>query len=174
MWMGQKLVKSGATGVQTCRTHISETAGWVYSIQNSMELSKSVVVQDHGLMTLTLDLHGQMLKKSYLRNRRADWHGMKQCWKFVPVRQSKADNFGGAPETFCWFFFHFMFSAWDSRHEDLQLFLLSFKHWMKGMCIDRKWDTLCGFELCPLPWPWPWILKVKLKIKLYFRNGKVS
>ena len=28
-------------------------------------------------MTLTLDFHGQILKKSYLRNGMVDWHGMK-------------------------------------------------------------------------------------------------
>ena len=52
--MGQKLVKSGVTGVQT-----SETAGWVYTVRSSMELSKPVVVQHYGLMTLTLDFLGQ-------------------------------------------------------------------------------------------------------------------
>ena len=45
-----------------------------------------------------------------------------QCWKFPQIRQSEADNFGGGPGTFCWFFFDFMFLIWDSRHEDLQLF----------------------------------------------------
>ena len=53
---------------------------------------------------------------------------MKQCWKFPQVRRSEADSFGGGPGTFCWFFFNFMFMIWDSRHEDLQLFWLSFKH----------------------------------------------
>ena len=50
------------------------------------------------------------------------------CWKFPQARRSEADNFGGGPGTFCWFYFNFMFMIWDSRHEDLQLFLLSFKH----------------------------------------------
>ena len=45
-----------------------------------------------------------------------------QCWKFAPVRQSKADNFGGGPGTFCWIFFNSMFVIWDSRYEDIQLF----------------------------------------------------
>ena len=45
-----------------------------------------------------------------------------QCWKFLPVHQSEAHNFGGRPGTFCSFFFSFMFMIWDSRHEDLQLF----------------------------------------------------
>ena len=54
----------------------------------------------------------------------------RQCWKFPLVRQSEADNFGGGPGTFCWFFFNFMFMIWDSWHEDLQLFWLSFKHWL--------------------------------------------
>ena len=51
MPMGPKLVKSGTSGVQTlasqassrlCRTHISETAGQLYSIQGSVELSRLV------------------------------------------------------------------------------------------------------------------------------------
>ena len=32
------------------------------------------------LMTLTLDFQGQILKMLYLRNGRADWHGMKGMW----------------------------------------------------------------------------------------------
>ena len=51
-----------------------------------------------------------------------------QCWKFPQVRRSEADNFGGGLGTFCWFFFNFMFIICDSRHEDLQLFWLSFQH----------------------------------------------
>ena len=47
---------------------------------------------------------------------------ISQCWKFPQVRQSGADNFGGGPGTFCWFFFNFMFMIWESRLEDLQLF----------------------------------------------------
>ena len=31
-------------------------------------------------MTLTLDFRGQILKNSYLRNRMADWHGIKGIW----------------------------------------------------------------------------------------------
>ena len=31
-------------------------------------------------MTLTLDFQGQILKKSYLRNGMADWHGTKGMW----------------------------------------------------------------------------------------------
>ena len=45
-----------------------------------MELSRPVVVQHHGHLTLTLDFHGQILKMLYLRNGRADWHGMKGMW----------------------------------------------------------------------------------------------
>ena len=45
-----------------------------------MELSKPVVVQHHGHLTLTLDFQGQILKMLYLRNGRADWHGTKAVW----------------------------------------------------------------------------------------------
>ena len=53
-----------------------------------------------------------------------------------------ADNFGGRSETFCWFFFNFMFMIWDSRHEDLQLFWLSFKHWeLQGPWFNIKMSS---------------------------------
>ena len=45
-----------------------------------MELSRPVVVQHHGHLTLTLDFQGQILKMLYLRNGRADWHGRKGMW----------------------------------------------------------------------------------------------
>ena len=78
--MGQKLVKSGSTCARLCRSHISETAGWIYTIRSSMELSRPVVVQQHGHLTLNLDFQGQILKMLYLRNGRADWHGTEGMW----------------------------------------------------------------------------------------------
>ena len=45
-----------------------------------MELSRPVVVEHHGHLTLTLDFQGQILKMLYLRNGRADWHGTKGMW----------------------------------------------------------------------------------------------
>ena len=42
-----------------------------------MELSRPVVVQHHGHLTLTLDFQGQILKMLYLRNGGDDWHGTK-------------------------------------------------------------------------------------------------
>ena len=77
--MGQKLVKSGSTWARLCGAHISETTGWIYTISGSMELSRPVVVQQHGHLTLTLDFQDQILKMLYLRNGRADWHGTKGC-----------------------------------------------------------------------------------------------
>ena len=76
----QKLVTSGSTLARLCGTHISETTGWIYTIWSSMELSRPVVVQHHGHLTMTLDFQGQILKKSYLMNGIADWHGTKGMW----------------------------------------------------------------------------------------------
>ena len=45
-----------------------------------MKLSRPVVVQHHGHLTLTLDFQGQILKILYLRNKRADWHGTWRKW----------------------------------------------------------------------------------------------
>ena len=78
--MGQKLAKSGCTWTRFCRTHISETAGWIYTIWSSMELSRPVDVQHHGHSNLTVDFQGPILKMLYLRNGRADWHGTKGMW----------------------------------------------------------------------------------------------
>ena len=63
-----------------CGTHISEIAGWIYTIRSFMELSRPVVVQHHCHFTLTLDVQGQILKMLYLRNGRADWDGAKAMW----------------------------------------------------------------------------------------------
>ena len=65
-------------------------------------------------------------------------HYYWQCWKFPQVRWPEADNFGGGPGTFSWFFFNFMFVICDSRHEDLQIFWLSFKHWLLMILF---WDN---------------------------------
>ena len=80
--IGQKLVKSGNTWARLCGTHISETTTciWIYTIWSPMELSRPVVVQHHGHLTLTLDFQGQILKMLYLWNGRGDWHGMKGMW----------------------------------------------------------------------------------------------
>ena len=41
--------RSGRAGVcQTCGTHISVTAWWIFSIRSSVELSRPVVVHRHG------------------------------------------------------------------------------------------------------------------------------
>ena len=68
--MGQKLVKSGSTWARLCGTHISETPGWICTIRSFMELSRPVVVQHHGHLTLTLDFQGQILKILY-----QEWEG---------------------------------------------------------------------------------------------------
>ena len=78
--MGPKLVKSGSTWARLCGTHIFETSGWIYIIQSSIQLSRPVVVQHQGHLTFTLDFQGQILKMLYLKNGRADWHGMKGKW----------------------------------------------------------------------------------------------
>ena len=78
--MGQKLVKSGSTWARLCGTHIFETAGWIYTIQSYMELSRPIAVQHPAHLTLTLDFQGQILKMLYLRNGSADWHGTKGVW----------------------------------------------------------------------------------------------
>ena len=41
-----------AGGCQTCGTHISVTAWWIFSVRNSVELSRPVLVHRHGNMPI--------------------------------------------------------------------------------------------------------------------------
>ena len=58
-----------------CRTHISETAGWIYAIWGSVELYKLTGMQHHTLI-FTVDLLGQILKKSITGgSNNMEWNG---------------------------------------------------------------------------------------------------
>ena len=120
-------------------------------------------------------LQDRLLCKAYISKKKKDsltwkyntvlsWlhQHLSQCWKFPQVRRSEADNFGGGPETFCWFFFKFMFMIWDSRHEDLQLFRLSFKHWFIVFIRTGsagKWlNSVLSLRSPSLPTVTPWWL----------------
>ena len=48
------------------------TLWWIYTIRNSMESSRPVVVQHCNYLTLTLDFQGQILKMLYIRNGRGE------------------------------------------------------------------------------------------------------
>ena len=65
-----------------------------------MELSRPVIVQHHGHLTLTLDFQGQILKMLYLRNGRADWRGTKGMW-VVKMLHPPCD-FQGSPHPWPW------------------------------------------------------------------------
>ena len=110
--LGQKLVKWGSTWVRPCGTHISETTRWIYTISSSMELSRPVVVQHHGHLTLTLDFQGQILKMLYLRNGRADWHWTKGMW--IDRMLHPLCNFQRSPHLWPWPSI-FKVKFWNSR-----------------------------------------------------------
>ena len=153
--MGQKLVKSGSTWARLCGTHISETTGWIYTIWSSMELSRPVVVQHHGHLTLTLDFQGQTLKMLYLRNGKADWHGTKGMW--VDRMLHPLCDFQCSPHPWPWpWIFKVKFSKSYLRNG------MTDWHGIKGMWVDRMLDPCCDFQCPPHPWPWPRIFKVKL------------
>ena len=94
---------------------VSETTWWIYTIWSSMELSRPVVVQYHGHLTLTLDLRfqGQIFKILYLRNRRADWHGTKGMW--VDRMLHPLYDFQQSPHPWPWPWI-FKVKFWKSRN----------------------------------------------------------
>ena len=152
--MGQKLVKSGSTWARLCGTLIFETAGWICTIQSSMELSRTVVVQHLGHLTLTLDFQGQILKMLYLRNGRADWHGTKGM-----------SQYDARPTLWLWTVTSPMTLTLDFQGQILKMLYLKNGradwHGTKGMWVDRVLDPHCDFELWPHQWPWSLIFKVK-------------
>ena len=161
--MDQKLVKSGSTWARLCGTHIFETAGWIYTIWSSLELSRPVVVQHQGHLTLTIDFQGQILKTLYLRNGRADWHGTKGMW--VNRMLDPHCDFELCPHPWPWPLIFNSGMGWPIDMEQI-LKMLYFSngmpdwHGTKRIWFDRMWGSHCGFELWPHPWPWPWIFKV--------------
>ena len=160
--MGQKLFKSGSTWARFCGTHISETIGWIYTIWSSMELSRPVVVQHHGHLTLTLDFQGQILKMLYLRNGRGDWHGKKRIW--VDRMLHPLCDFQLWPHPWPWPWI-FKVNLWKKSY--LRNGMADW-HGTKGMWVIKMTDPCCDFQCSPLPWPWPWIFKVK------FRRSRIS
>ena len=154
--MGQKLVKSSSTWARHCGTQISETAGWIYTCWSSMELSRPVVVQHYGHLTLTLDFQGQILKMLYLRNGMVDWHGTKGMW--VEMMLHALCDFQLWPQPWSWpwtFKVKFLKSRIDLRNG------MADWHGMKGMWVDRMLDPCCDFQWSPHPWPWPRNFKIK-------------
>ena len=120
-----------------------------------MELSRPVVVQHHGHLTLTLDFQGQILKILYLRNGRGDWHGTEGVW--VDRMLHPLSDFQRSPHPWPWpWIFKVKFwkgCIWGNGMADW--------HGIKGMWVDRMLDPCCDFQCPPHPWPWPWIFKVK-------------
>ena len=110
-------------------------------------MSKPVVVQHHGLMTVTFDCQSQMLKKLYCKNERAD--SQKGCELIESART------------------HFVaFNFYLSRDLELKCSKSNFEKtvfqewegWLTGtkwMQVYRMLDPLCDLEL----WPWPWIFR---------------
>ena len=80
--VARNLSKQAALGPDFAENRISETTGWINTIWSSVELSRPVVVQHRGHLTLTLDFQGQILNLLYLRNGRVDWHGTKGMWVY--------------------------------------------------------------------------------------------
>ena len=188
--MGQKLVKSGSTLTRLYGTHIFETAGWICTIRSSMELSRPVVVQHQGHLTLTSNFQGQILKMWQLSNGRADWHGTKGMW-FDMMLDSHCD-FELWPHPWPWPLI-FKVKFWKSHTSGMgcpidmewegcestecwthvMTSTLIFQHQILKLLYPRNgradrhgtkgiWVDRVLYLLCDLElWPWPWIFKVK-------------
>ena len=142
--IGQKLVKSGSTWAILCGTHISETTAWIYTIWSSMELSRPVVMQHHGHLTLALDFQGQILKMLYLRNGRADWHGTKGMWVDRILHPLLWLSTFASPMTLT-----LDFQGQILKKSYLRNGMADW-HGIKGMWVDKMLDSHCDFKLWPV------------------------
>ena len=92
-------------------------------------------------MTLTLDFQGQILKKSYLRNGMADWHGTKGMWV-----DRMLDS-------------HCDFKLWP--HPWPSPWIFKVKYWNccnlgMGRPTHLEWKG-CEFDMMlDAQWDWPW------------------
>ena len=120
-----------------------------------MELSRLVVVQHHGHLTLTLDFQGQILKMLYLRNGMADWHGTKGMWVGRMLHPLCDFQLWPQPRPWPWIFQEQILKKVYLRNG------MADWHGMKGMWVDRMLNLCCDFQRSPHPRLWPWIFKVK-------------
>ena len=106
-------------------------------------------------MTFTLDFQGQILKKSYLRNGMADWHGTKRTWVDRMLHPLCDFECPLHPWPLPWIF-KVKFWKWCISGMVGQIDMDQ-----KGFESDRILNPCCDFQCSPLPWAWPWIFKVK-------------
>ena len=129
--------------------HISETAGRIFSIRSPMELSKVAVVQRHGNLSVCHTWaclcaknwsnqaplrEVQTLCNTYLYKRLMDIHSSK-FYGIVKVLIAQQHEL----VTLTLYFKGQMLKKPYHRNRTADW------HGMKGMWINRKWDTLCDF-----------------------------
>ena len=89
----QKLLRQ-QLGHTLCNLYFSETAGCIYAIRSSMELSKPVVVQHHGHLTLTLGVVSRALQNNLVKihNARNHIYGENFKLKFCVPKEYLAQD----------------------------------------------------------------------------------
>ena len=92
-------------------------------------------------MTLTLDFHGQILKKSYLRNGMADWHGTKGMW--VDRMLDSHCDFKLWPHPWPWPWI-FKVKYWNCCNLGM------------GGSTHLKWKGCELYMMLDAQWDWPW------------------
>ena len=132
----KNFVISGSTWARFCGTHISETAGLIYTIWSSMALSRPVVVQHHGHLTLTWIFKAKFWVL-YLRMGKADWQGTKGMW--VDRMLDPHCDFELWPHPWPWPLM-FKVKFWKSRNSGM------------GCPIDMKKKVVSRLNVGPMLW----------------------
>ena len=159
--MGQKCIKSGATGLHFCGTYISETAWWIYTVRSFMEFPVPVVVQHHGFMTLAL-----YFQVNYWQNVSLEYEG----WLTQNQKDANRQEVGHA----LWLWPLPRPSPWDLNGKYLKrngVLINMGRKWCKSTgngphLVALHTDLSRGVDLE--------LLKVKFWKKLHVRNGRVD
>ena len=131
-----------------CGKHIS--AGWIYTVRSSIELSEPGVVQHHGLWPWPLVVKVTFWKRVSLG---VGWP--------INLEQKGYESIGSRTHFVIWTLTSPMTLTVDFKGQNLKkLHLRNGRvdwHGTKGMWVNRILDPLCDLEVRS----WPWIFKVK-------------
>ena len=158
------LLGGRAGGCQTCGTHISVTALWIFTVRSSVELSRPVFVHCHGHLPIcpiwacpwaknlsNLAQIGSRLCETHI-SETTGW--IYPIWSFMDLSGPVVVQRHG----------HLTLTLYFQGQILKMLYLRNGRanwHGTKGMWIDRMLDPHCDIEVWHHSWPWPLIFQVK-------------
>ena len=162
------LVKSGSTLARLCGTHIFGTAGLIYTIRSSMELSRHMGLPI-GQNQVALVKSGSTLARlcgTHIFGTAGLIYTIRSSMELSrPVVVQHQGHLTLTLILWLWIVTSPMTLTLDFQGQILKmLYLRNGRAWNERDArtwVHRMLDPHCDFELWPHPWPWPLNFKVK-------------